>query len=476
MMLQEKLRKHFADMVVFKDPERSQSFSALSMPSYLRDWLIMRYSDQQGQADMPSIMQFMDERLPRREQWDLLLHKMMYKNEEVTILAKVRTQREVSSGETYFSLPDYSFPKRKSDAVVDAYVVNNFGEELTKIVDTWGVVTMEYRMNEKGEGQIRLTDFSSFCPYAVELEQYRAGRANFSTEEWIDILLSAVDLNPEGYISLRQKMTTISRLLPFAEKRLNLIELAPKGTGKSYIFSRISKYGWLASGSMTRAKLFYDMSAKMNGLLARYDYVAMDEIASFTFPDESEMQATLKGYLESGQYKVGNYDGVADAGLILLGNINEALMNEDIDMFAALPGLFHSDSALLDRFHGFVKGWDIPRMRSNLVARGWALNVEYFSEIIHAMREEARYRTVVDELIVVPGGADVRDTEAVKRIATGFLKLIFPHVTAAKNITIDDFDTYCFSPAVEMRRIVKKQMGIIDREFRGKRMPELSLR
>ena len=471
-----KVRKFFPEMVVLKDPARSHSFSALSIPSYMRDWIIMRYADTDGYADMKKIMDFLDERLPKREEWNRIEHKLVHGHEEVTLLAKIRTTVDITTQETYFSLPDYDFPKRKKEAIVSPYVVRNFGAEaLSKATDTWGVITLNCELDDKGDNHVYLADYTEFCPYDVELSFFREARKMFSIDEWLDILLGAIDLNPAGYITIKQKVTALSRLLPFVEKRLNLIELAPKGTGKSYVFSRISKYGWLASGSLTRAKLFYDIQAKQPGLLARCDYVALDEISSFHFYDETEMAASLKTYLESGEYKFGNTSGNADSGMILLGNISQELMDEESDMFGSLPGLFHSDSALLDRFHGFIKGWDIPRMRNDMIACDWALNVEYYSEMMHSLRSELVYRTVVDELIVVPAGSDVRDTESVKRLATGFLKLFFPHVTSSAMIDREEFNRFCFSPAFDMRSVIKKQMAIIDIEFRNKRMPRLEV-
>lgn len=275
---------------------------------------------------------------------------------------------------------------------------------------------------------------------------------------------------------MEQKLTMLSRLLPFVEKRLNLVELAPKGTGKSYLFSQLSKYGWLVSGgSISRAKMFYDISRSSLGLVAHYDYVAFDEIQSIKFPDKMEMQGALKGYLESGEYRIGSYKGVGDSGLVLLGNIDIDLMNVNRNMFINLPDIFH-ESALIDRFHGFIKGWDIPRMKENLKASGWALNVEYFSEIMHILRGELIYRAIVDEVLVLPKNADTRDTEAIKRIATAFLKLLYPNVRSVEDLNKEEFLKYCLKPAMEMRRVIKTQLGIIDSEFLGKDIPEISIK
>ena len=274
-----------------------------------------------------------------------------------------------------------------------------------------------------------------------------------------------------------QKLTMLTRLLPFVEKRLNMIELAPKGTGKSYLFGSVSRFGWLSSGgTMSRAKMFYDVARRTEGLVFGHDYVAMDEVQTISFTDVDEMRGALKGYMENGKYTIGNHEGAADSGIILLGNIPAASMNEYLNMFHDLPTVFH-ESALIDRFHGFLKGWDLPRMNDDLKICGWALNSEYFSTIMHELRDDPSYRAIVDARVEVPEKSDTRDTEAIKRICTAYLKLLFPHVQRPEDITSRDFNMYCLKPAVEMRAIIKIQLGILDpEEFGGKTVPELNVK
>ena len=144
-------------------------------------------------------------------------------------------------------------------------------------------------------------------------------------------------------------------------------------------------------------------------------------------------------------------------------------------MFANLPKLFQ-DAAMIDRFHGFIKGWNIPRMNSTLKIDGWALNSEYFTAILHLLRDDSSYRHVVDELIEVPSGADERDTEAVKRISTALVKLLFPNVRTPADISEKDFVRYCFRPAMKMRYTIRYQMGLMNEQYRGKDLPALTIR
>jgi len=474
--MNDKLKKCFGDMLVFKSPEQGKFFATLSLPSFMRDWLVMKFADENGVVDKEEVAEYVKKTIPRKEQWEQLKYDMARNYQSVRFLAKIKVEIDISSRAAFFSLPDFGVPQKKGEAIADWDVVELNKEYLLTPNEVWGIVELICESGEgrKSENVIKMIDFKPFCPYNVDLDYYTEARNEFTVDEWIDIILSAIDYNADGYLNDTQKLTMLSRLLPFVEKRVNLIELAPKGTGKSYLFSQISKYGWLVSGgSISRAKMFYDISKKTSGLVSHYDYVAFDEIQSITFPDKNEMQGALKGYLESGEYRVGDYRGVGESGLILLGNIDEELMNVNVNMFFNLPDIFH-ESALIDRFHGFIKGWDIPRMNESLKVNGWALNVEYFSEIMHLLRNELIYRAIVDEVLEVPKDADTRDTEAIKRICTGFLKLLFPNVKKAEAINAEEFTQYCLEPAKNMRRIIKTQLGIIDSEFRGKDIPEIT--
>ena len=284
-----------------------------------------------------------------------------------------------------------------------------------------------------------------------------------------------MDYNASSFADEEERLTMISRLLPFAQKRLNLIELAPKGTGKSYVFSRLSKYVWLNSGGvMTRAKLFYDMRYHMVGLIGNYDVVALDEIKTIRFPDMNEMQGALKGYLENGEFAVGTKKTIADAGMVFLGNIKEADMDTNVDMFSELPMIFR-DSALLDRIHGFIRGWDIPRMSESMKVTGLSLNSEYFTEMLHLFRNDSVYDHLVDELLEEVDG-DTRDISAVKRIATAYLKILFPHYRKVSDVDLDLFDKYCLSRAIRMRQDIKNQLCLLDSEFKKVKMPEFKLK
>ena len=476
----DKLKNCFDEMVVYKDLKTSNFFSALSLPSFMRDWLLRRFENESGVFNEDELVSFVREFIPRKEDWTAIKNRIIKENEHVKFLAKISVDIDIRTGEVSFALPDFGLTAKQT--IIEDHVWDSCKQELVKGRETWGMLELSYRppddsVTPKLQGKIRLVSFKNFCPYSIELDYYKDVRSEFTTAEWIDILLGAVDYNAGGYNNEEEKLTMLTRLLPFTEKRLNLIELAPKGTGKSYLFGRVSRFGWLSSGGvMSRAKMFYDISKRTEGLVSGNDFITLDEVQTISFTDVDEMRAALKGYLESGIYTVGNYEGVADAGVILCGNISKEVMDGDgtTNMFNELPAVFH-ESALIERFHGFIKGWHIPRMNDDLKISGWALNSEYFCAILHELRSDTTYRAIVDKLVNVPEAADTRDTEAIKRIATAYLKLLFPNVRKAEDISTRDFNRYCLRRACIMRATIKMQLGILDSEYRGKNIPQLTV-
>jgi len=464
----EKLKELFSGMIVKKNCKNDQ-FSILGIPSFIRDWFIRKYSDEEGNIDADFVASKIKDILPRKENVNVILNNLFSK-ETVKFLARIEIDIDLKKNIISFDIPDLGIDHK------DTYIPTEVWEKskdyiLSNNGSVWGILNLKMTsivVGRKEEKKIALTDFTNFMPYTIDLEYFKQARSSFTFDEWLNVILGAIDYNPDAFKTEEEKLALITRLLPFVEKRINLIELAPKGTGKSYLYSQISKFGWLSNGGvMTRAKMFYDMQTKQDGLVACNDYVALDEISSIKFPDVGEMRGALKGYLESGSYAVGNKMGTGDAGLVLLGNIHQDDMDISKDMFETLPEVFH-ESALLDRFHGFVEGWKIPRMTENKKARGWALNCEYFSSIMHEIREDITYRSIVDEIVHTDADADTRDVTAVKRIATAYLKLLFSHWQEKTDVDVEQFAKYCLNPAIHMRKIIKTQMGIMDVEYLGK--------
>ena len=487
-----KLRRCFEAMAVFKDLTQTSLFKTLGLPSFMRDWLLQRFENADGVFDAAEMQAFVHEFIPKQEDWTRIKDRIIVDFERVKILAKICVNIDVVTGEVTFSLPDFGV--RNRETMIEPDVWEKCRGQLVSGRETWGMLELGYRPPDdsarpKVPGKIKLLSCRDFCPYTVDLDFYKDVRREFSIREWIDVVLGAVDYKSEGYDVAKandangelpdadtMRFTMLTRVLPFAEKRLNLMELAPMGTGKSYLFGQVSRHGWLStSDKMTRAKLFYDVGRREPGLVGQNDFIVLDEIQKTVFEDG--MGSVLQGYLEQGTFSVGNYSGSADSGFVLCGNIPPEIMKQDgyAYMFANLPKVFQ-DAAIVDRFHGFIKGWNIPRMNSTLKIDGWALNSEYFTAILHLLRDDVSYRHVVDELIEVPAGSDERDVEAVKRVSTALLKLLFPNVRDPMDISEVDFSRYCFRPAMKMRYTIRYQLGLMNEQYRGKDLPALKIR
>lgn len=486
-MLEDKIREQFADMVVLKDPQRSEYFSNLSIPSYMRDWIVMKFSDEDGNIDFESVNRYIKKNIPNHEDFEQYKFQMV-NGEIVKFLARVRVSVDVKKGKTVFELPDFGGSRGGASGVVAYDVANKWQSVLLHESENWGIVTLSWMMegtSSKPNGVITMVDYRPFCPYSIDLDFYREARSCFTIQEWIDVIISAVDYNPDGYvdedgnIDIDAKLFFLRRLLPFVEKRTNLIELAPKGTGKSYIFEKISKRGWLISGgTVSRASLIYDNAKKTGGLLTRFDYVGFDEVQSITFEQPGQIQQALKHYMEFGEIKGFDAALTADAGVIVLGNINADRFDTSKNMVEHISEVF-GESATLDRFHGFIPGWEIPRMKTGMIAKGWAINTEYFAEVLHALRDDLSYAAIIEEMIEYPPSSDKRHMTAIKRLCTAFLKLLFPHVQSPNDISRSDFIQYCLNPAVEMRSVIYQQLCVIDpKEYdtSAKHIPEVSCR
>ncbi len=498
MYNEEILRENFPKTTVYKDPSVMKIFRDAKIEAFLRDWILRRKAGLDGRVDdIGQLSSYIARIIPHRDEKGVLEDEARTAGETRPFLAKVNISFNSNANYYCFEIAGLGFTY--AHTIIEDYVWERIKGELVREAGGWGLVKLGYLPPEgnKKNGRFTLLDYKNFCPYEVSLDAFREARMQYSdVNEWMDILLGAIDYNPDGFARdtwIEQdvwmaKHTMLTRLLPFIQPRINLIELAPQQTGKSYIFGRVGKYGWLAGGgSLSRAKLFSDMrpGAKTKGLVTFNDFVAVDEIKSIQFTNDKEMAGILKGYMEDGFVNVGGTKIEGEAGIIFLGNIDINDMESSRDMFRELPDVFR-DSALIQRIHGFVPGQYIPTMSPQMIMKGWALNTEYFTEIMHLLRspaENMRYRGLVEELVEVrskSGDTSNREQEAVMRLCTAYLKLFFPHANSdlIKDAQFKrDFNRYCLQPAKRMQETVLQQMKIINpNEFGNKGFSTYSVR
>ena len=466
-----KIRTYFAPMAIYKDPNSTDSlFAGRNLPAFVKDYLLKRFINSEGAVDRGGLTTFLNKVIP---QDPASVKDRLGMGEEITLLTRFTIYIDLVKSIRRFSIPDLGI--KLNEGQIPPYIYERDKGELVD-GEKWGIIKLCLMPDEGGKkNHVEMVDFKPFKPYkSVDVDYLREARKSFTTEEWIDVLISAMEYDADTFASMKQKLEFLTRLFIFIEPRLNVIELAPKGTGKSYVFGNLSKYGWIISGGkVTRAKLLYDKSKEQLGILCNHDDTAFDEIQTIVFQEPAEIQAALKAYLEAGKTTIDNKEITSECGLMLMGNIPLDQNKKPINYryFDSLPNSFR-ESALLDRFHCFIEGWYLPRISKNMIYKGWTINVEYFSEVMHALRTENVYGMLFDQLVEYEANADMRDFKAVKRIATAAMKLFFPHWKTVADVDLRDFDTYCLQPAIYRRGIIKTQCHHIDPEFKTQ-MPQI---
>lgn len=281
-------------------------------------------------------------------------------------------------------------------------------------------------------------------------------RKEFTTEEWIAMLLRSEGMEPDA-LSEKEKLHFIERMVPLAEHNYNLCELGPRGTGKSHLYKEISPYSILMSGGQTTtANLFYSMAAHRVGLVGHWDCVAFDEVAGMRFRDLDAIQI-MKDYMASGSFARGRDMINADASMVFVGNINDSVQNllKVAHLFEPFPPEFNNDSAFFDRIHYYLPGWEIPKMRSELLTEKYGLITDCLAELTRELRKKDCTH-LLDAYFCLNGKFNKRDEIAVRKTMSGLIKLIFPD----ENVTEDEMRRL-LEYAIEGRRRVKEQLKLM---------------
>lgn len=468
----QKTKEVFPELSIMKARRYDSLFKGRNLLSFVRDYILRRFTDNNGVVDEKAVNNYLDTKMPSDSE---ILKQRLLNGESVNITTRFTVSTDMALGRVRFHMPDVGI---SSSAYVSQELLEKTEDPLTD-GEHWGNITLVYvEPQGKRKGYALMTSYKSFDPYRIDLSYYLEARQNFTTEEWIDFLVAAMEYNPDEF-SEEQKHEVIARLLPLVEPRLNMIELGPKGTGKSYVYNNLSKFAWLLAGGRTsRAKLFYNKATRQFGVMKNYDVVGIDEITTFQFSDPDEMQSIMKSFLEAGKAAVDNVMFQSECGMVLMGNIplDKDMKPLNPSYVKNLPKMFR-ESATMDRFHGFIEGWKLPRLSKDHIIEGWVLNCEYFSSVLHMLRFSSEYDGVFSELVDIPHGCDLRDKKAVQRLATAYHKLLFPHIHSLSDIEPDQVDTfkllydrYCLQPAIYRRQIIRDQCHRIDKEFK----PEVS--
>lgn len=463
----QKVQTYLGAQALYKDSATTGNlFAGRNLPSFVKDYLLKKYAHGE-EVDKNGLTSFLNKVMPTGD-----IRSQLISGQDITLLTRFSVNIDLVHNIRRFGIPDLGIKEREGQ------IPNHVASKHPELVDgeMWGIIKMCLLPDEDGKkSHVEMVDFKPFKPYtSVDVSFIQNVRKNFTTSEWIDLIISSMEYEPDSFETMHQKLEFITRLLLFVEPRLNVVELAPKGTGKSYVFNNISKYGWLVSGGkVTRAKLFYDRAKDQSGILKNHDFCAFDEIQTIVFQEPAELQGALKSYLEQGKATIGDKEFTSECGLMLMGNIPLTEDRKPVNKryFDALPDNFR-ESALLDRFHCFIEGWYLPRINKSMIYKGWTMNMEYFSEIMHNLRVQNSYAELFDKLVDYDRKAGMREFTAVKRIATAYIKLLFPHWTTVEDVDLDEFDTFCLQPAIHRRGIIQQQCHYIDPEYKAE-MPAI---
>jgi ATP-dependent Lon protease len=317
----------------------------------------------------------------------------------------------------------------------------------------WCIVTLEYFYEEDQKGSpFVLRDLKPIQMPNMDLDELFQGRRAFTEQQWIDVLLRSTGMEPTNFRE-RVKWHLLARMIPLVENNFNFAELGPRGTGKSHIYKEISPNSILVSGGQTTvANLFYNMARRQVGLVGLWDVVAFDEVAGISFKDKDGVQI-MKDYMASGSFARGRDAVNANASMVFVGNINQSVdtLVKTSHLFAPFPDTM-IDSAFFDRFHAYVPGWEIPKMRPEFFTNQYGLIVDYLAEWLREMRKR-NFGDAINRHFKLGRDLNQRDTIAVKHTVSGLLKLLYPNEEYDK-----DAVRRCLEYALEVRRRVKEQL------------------
>jgi ATP-dependent Lon protease len=449
--LLEKLHTHFAGKIVRKDLTKKIKEGA-NVPVYVLEYLLGMYcssrNEDEIEAGVQNVKQILADNYVRSDEAQKIISKIRERG-SYTVIDKVSVKLNYKN-DIYES--EFSNLGIKNVPIAEKYVSDY---ERLLCGGIWCIVQMEYFYDEADKNR---------CPFIIrkltpiqmpglDINEVKTGRANFSDEEWIDLVLRSTGMEPSQF-ERRVKWLHLARLIPLIENNYNLCELGPRGTGKSHIYKEISPNSILISGGQTTvANLFYNMSSKTVGLVGMWDCVAFDEVAGIKFKDQDGVQI-MKDYMASGSFARGKEEKNAYASMVFVGNINQSVdvVLKTSHLFEPFPEAMANDTAFLDRMHCYIPGWEIPKYRPQYFTDDFGFITDYFSEIMRELRKIS-YADAYEKYFKLGSNLNQRDVIAVKKTVSGLVKLIHPDGQFTKE-NVEEILRF----ALELRRRVKEQL------------------
>ncbi len=436
------------------------------VPTYVGEFLLGRYCASTVESEISEGLEIVERQMRERtvRAGEEELFKSRARERGSVKVIDIITARLDSYSDSYLAtLPSL----RLTDVRIEAEMVAAHERMLTG--GFYAELTLDYDATIAQEKNGKPFGISSLRPIQLSkkgaLEEMARGRLEFTTQQWKHLLLRSVGFEPER-LSPRAQDVMLLRMVPFVERNYNVVELGPRGTGKSHLFQQVSPYSHLVSGGKaTVARMFVNNASGQRGLVCQYDVVCFDEVSGISF-DQKDGVNIMKGYMESGEFSRGRESIRAFGSIVLLGNFEVDVEHQQRvgHLFGPLPPEMRNDTAFMDRIHAFLPGWDAPKMEKSLFTTHFGLVSDFLSECFANLRNQSRLN-VLQNRLTYGGALSGRDTNAVNHTVNGLIKLLYPNHT----MSIPDEDLeWAVRLAMECRRRVKEQQKRIgSAEFRN---------
>lgn len=450
--IKEKLRQYFDGKIVRKDLTKKIKEGA-NVPIYVLEFLLGQYcsSDDEEviESGVNTVKRILADNFVRPDEAQKILSKLRQKG-SYTVIDMITVHLNIKRNCFFSSFSNLG--------LTNVPIKDEYPEKYDRLLcgGIWCIVQLDYEYveEEKKNGYpIQIRKLTPIQMPHIDITELKQGRKAFSKDEWIDILLRSIGMEPDTF-SYREKWLLLTRMIPLVENNFNLCELGPRSTGKSHLYKEISPNSILVSGGQTTvANLFYNMGRKTVGLVGLWDCVAFDEVAGIRFKNKDGIQI-MKDYMASGSFARGKEEKAASASMVFVGNINQSVdvLLKTSSLFEPFPPEIGMDTAFLDRLHCYLPGWEIPKLRPEHFTNDYGFISDYLAEFIRELRKE-QYGDAIDHYFRLGKNLNQRDTIAVRKMVDGYLKLIYPDNEFTKE-QLEEVLQF----ALEMRRRVKEQL------------------
>ena len=450
-IIKSKLRQHFDGKIVRKDLTKKIKEGA-NVPVYVLEFLLGQYCSSDDpeviEEGVNNVKHILADNFVRPDEAQKIL-SILRQRGSYTVIDKITVSLNIKRD---FYEAEFSNHGLK-DIPIDEEYPAKYDRLLCGGICCIIQLNYEYMEEDRNGTPISIRKLTPIQMPHVDIDELKQGRKAFKQEEWMDVLLRSIGMEPDK-LSYREKWLLIIRMIPLVENNFNLCELGPRSTGKSHLYKEISPNSILVSGGQTTvANLFYNMGRKTVGLVGLWDCVAFDEVAGIKFKDKDGIQI-MKDYMASGSFARGKEEKAATASMVFVGNINQSVdvLLKTSSLFDPFPPEMGTDTAFLDRIHCYLPGWEIPKFRPEHFTDDYGFITDYLAEFIRELRKE-QYGDALDKYFRLGSNLNQRDTIAVRKMVDGLVKLVYPDGEFTKE-QLEEI----LKLALEMRRRVKEQL------------------